>query len=548
MALTYTGTGGLFTILGKFFHAFETLGTVRRTTVKTEVQDAVNEYKLKTSATLDFDRAVNAAANAERSWRSSGDSLASALARDSQGLLTEVVAADSEIPTRGDLTEALEYLITKMDADGYYVAPATVTGTVAAVAGNSATDLAWFVSVKNHLALQSDTSLPEILEIACTEGGIYAEATHSLRIRGERSARSKLSEEWPSGSGINMIISPLGSGDSLLTNAGFEDAATAHTPDGWIIRAGTPGTTIKLTTFEKQQIAITGTPSAGTYLIRVIDGLTAAEGWTAEIAYNADGDTVQQALRAISGLTSSMASVTVTTSGTSPNYTHVVEFVGIRGNLSAMSVINHTTGGTFTVTTITNGETTAVRGRGLNFVQHGSELQIIAQHVTLEPDRVYFLGYWITPSDSPGAGQLRASLREDFSTLINDREGNQISQTTVLSGVTSKTSKGFFFAVPPTVVQPLLMVFDKTVAEPGADIIIDEVVLTEATELYPGGPYVAAMTGYRNPLEGDDWTLTVANNMASDFQKYFDAFFDTAGKRLLLPTNGSTQISEALIG
>ena len=80
MALTYIGTGGIFTVLGKYFFALTTLNTARETTVFDEVQDAVDEYKLVTAADLDFDIAVQGLQGAEKSWRGAGNSLVTAIA------------------------------------------------------------------------------------------------------------------------------------------------------------------------------------------------------------------------------------------------------------------------------------------------------------------------------------------------------------------------------------------------------------------------------------------------------------------------------------
>src|SRR5688572_3278048 len=256
MALTYTGTGGLFTILGQAFGALETLNTVRTTTIKAEIQEFVDAYKLKTNATLDFDRSVNAAAQAELAWRRSGDTLASSLARDCQGLLTEVVKADSSIVFRGQLTDALEYLIAAMITDGYYVSGNTLSVTYTEDAGNSATDLALFAGLEDHLSKRMDMTLAEDLEVLCTSGGLSIDqaAVGSLRFRGERAARSKLSEEFPLGSGAEKSIKPLYPSDSLLTNGSFQDATISNIPDSWIVGGGTPGTDVTLTSPESQTI------------------------------------------------------------------------------------------------------------------------------------------------------------------------------------------------------------------------------------------------------------------------------------------------------
>lgn len=95
---------------------------------------------------------------------------------------------------------------------------------------------------------------------------------------------------------------------------------------------------------ETQTIAISGTPTAGTYTV-TFDGKT-----TAAIAYNADGATVQAALRLVAGL----ERVTVVTTGTTPNFTHTVTMTAVGGALGAssapqMTSTDSTTGGSHAI-------------------------------------------------------------------------------------------------------------------------------------------------------------------------------------------------------
>ncbi len=78
---------------------------------------------------------------------------------------------------------------------------------------------------------------------------------------------------------------------------------------------------------EVQTIEIAGDPTGGHYHI------TALGVETGEIAWDADASGVQAALRAIPGC----ASVTVTSAGVSPNYTHTVTFVDVVGNIAEMT-------------------------------------------------------------------------------------------------------------------------------------------------------------------------------------------------------------------
>jgi hypothetical protein len=106
------------------------------------------------------------------------------------------------------------------------------------------------------------------------------------------------------------------------------------------------GTGISLLQFQGypiQTLTVTGTPTAGTYTISLVDpnGNTQTTG---QLAYNADGPTVQSALAVLPGL----EEVTVSTAGTSPNFTHTITFANLPGPLNLM-MIDHSgvTGGSF---------------------------------------------------------------------------------------------------------------------------------------------------------------------------------------------------------
>lgn len=104
-------------------------------------------------------------------------------------------------------------------------------------------------------------------------------------------------------------------------------------------------------TDEVQQIAITGTPTDGTYTI-TWENPAGASYTTIALEYDASSGTVEAALQALF----SIGAVTVDTTGESPNYTHNVRFRDFNGPMpSLMTVQNSTTGGTFTVTRITTG-------------------------------------------------------------------------------------------------------------------------------------------------------------------------------------------------
>lgn len=121
-------------------------------------------------------------------------------------------------------------------------------------------------------------------------------------------------------------------------------------------RTGTSGalqlfhelTTVNTTVAESQTVAISGTPTAGSYIL-TYDGKS-----TAAIAFNAAASVVQAALRLIPGL----ELVTVTSTGTIPNFTHTVVLTGVGAGLglsspAQMTNTDNTTGGTHAIANAT---------------------------------------------------------------------------------------------------------------------------------------------------------------------------------------------------
>jgi hypothetical protein len=111
------------------------------------------------------------------------------------------------------------------------------------------------------------------------------------------------------------------------------------------------------------------------------------------------------------------------------------------------------------------------------------------------------------------------------------------------------TSHGFSFRLAAGTRMPVYLRI--RVARPFATdvrVYLDEMALVKGTQLYAGGPYAALFTGADASRLEDGWTITVTNNRAGDFQTWFNRVFDMAEKGLLLPSSGTTNIPDALIG
>lgn len=554
MAITLqNGTSGLFDVLGKVFHAQSTLATAALTTVPDEVIDAIEQFNLVT-VDLDLEQTIADLAPSTLAWQQGSSSLMAALQRFATDYLVEIAAADVLLNPK-TVDAALAELIAQMIGAGSISNPdddvdaSTIGLTATPYASNVGTGTV-VVSTKRGDGQVNQYTLAETIIATVTSEDNTASATLSLV--GDASVDDKLAYNWPGGSGVSgqTLTATYASGGLLGADGGMDvygDAA--NVPDGWILSVGTPGTTIKATTVEVQTIAISGTPSSGTYCISYTN-LSSKVQVTDKLAYNATASEVQTALRALVGL----EDVTVTATGTSPDFTHTITFLGAGGNQSQFTIVNNTTGGTITPGTTTAGTAHVLRGsRALEFDSNGSQLTEIWYPLAgqLTPKQQLAFCAWMKTDSVPAAGVLTVDLY-DGSAVIADDFGTSNSFTVAATGLTTSfVAKTGVFRLPtnlPPVVY--LRIRISTAVSNTSSVFIDEVSLKEMTEIYPGGPSAAAFCGGTPFVAGDYFTLAATNNRAGLLGEWMDRNFDLAGRGLVLPndTGGTETVPDSCVG
>lgn len=545
MALNYTHADGdgIFDILGKVFAAIDSVNTGRGTTVPNKLLAALNQFKKDDAATQAMNLAFANLPSSQASWQSQGDSLVAELANEAAAYLRGVVLRDASLPA-DTIDNALDYLIKNMVADTHYVDASAVGLTLSPDAGNSTNDLAILYTALRGDGQAQQNLLAEAIAVALT--AVSATAA-TLRFLGKNLALT-LSQDWPGGSGTTLQVAGTTPGATLIDNGGFETVTIANLPDDWILLDGVPGTDYLVTSFETQRIAISGTPTSGGYYIR----FTHPNGTvyiTQRLAFNATSAAVQAALRLLPDL----GSVTVSTTGSSPNYTHDITFTGLAGNLTAITVDNQCDTGTFTISEQTAGDANAYRGKSLKVVGPGAATnrRIYQELPALTADTVYFIALRHKKTGTPVAGTVRVAVTQGIGGSVTiDSAGNANSKTFNLtnSDVTTSFTAGWTsFRLKPTEAQPCYLEINVQNLSIGTTYCLDDVMVVAGTELYPGGPFVAAMNGKTPPAPADTWTLTASNDRAGLFQTYFDRVFGMASRGLLLPTSGGTLIPDALI-
>jgi len=102
-------------------------------------------------------------------------------------------------------------------------------------------------------------------------------------------------------------------------------------------------TTATTGTAQVYTVAISGTPTGGTYDITIVgDGVIASQ--TITLAYNAAAAAVQTALRALVG--EGLDQTTVSATGSGANLTHTITFKGTREDITVTADVTDMTGGT----------------------------------------------------------------------------------------------------------------------------------------------------------------------------------------------------------
>jgi hypothetical protein len=533
---------GIFDVLGRLFATAEATNVSRGTIVPEKVANLSNQFKKDPAATNEMNAAFSDLPQGQTSWQAQGDAFLAGLSNEASAYLRAVVLRDDVQPA-DTILNALQYLIRNMIADGAYVTSPALGLTLTPAAGNSGGDLAILFTHHRGDGLPNFNLFAE--DVAVT---ISAVATDSVSIRFlTPSSVGPLSHAWPAGSGVNRQVNAISAGTTLVSNGTLESTGFPNVPNDFKLLDGMPGTDYLMTTFEVQRIVVTGTPAAGGFYL-LFNHPNGTKYISAPLPFDVTGAGIQGALRAMPGLNL----VTVTSTGTAPNYTHEVTFTGLAGDVNLLSVENQTDAGGFVITSVTPGDPHGFRGKSLRVVGSSAAHRRI-YHVlpNLTPNSVYFAFLRHKKTATPVTGSVRLAIVQGIGGPVTvDQAGTANAKTFNLTNAEVPIAYGagwLSFRINPTEPQPLYLEIDAQNLAAGCSYCLDDVGVFLGQELYPGGPFVAVVRGADGPLITDAWTLAAANNYAGEFQSWFDRMFDMRGKTLLLPTSGSALIPDSLI-
>lgn len=257
MSVTLTGTGGLFTRLGRLAYGVKSANLYLGATdisagglkaVGVTTTDVLAQFA---SALQYVPDGINSSRDSARQSLSNWKSDLRAIAAKT---VIEQVHADATLVSK-DIETALRELIRQMIGSGTAYAAdndvdaSTVSASVSAVSTNTGTG-ACVCSVVRPDGGNNELVFGEVFEVAVTtaagQGGTARSETCS--VKGEVAVSDSLAFDWPGGSGastsLTVVDATIDGSTNMLYNSDFQSYTTTDTPDYWAILVGAATTDI----------------------------------------------------------------------------------------------------------------------------------------------------------------------------------------------------------------------------------------------------------------------------------------------------------------
>lgn len=510
----------LFTRLKLAFDMLDTIESHQKMDLETDATAIINEW-----ASTDPVEYGYVSAFVQATIQTQGQtSLQSALVSlAGQEIIRQVQA---EYPSfTGSVDQAIDQLVADMEAESESVDNNSCAITVV----NPSTQkdrLA--VSVTDKSGLPTERLFNETFGVVRNSG--------SFAIRGQPTI-SGLKSTWPKGSNLSLSV-PINRSSGLITNGDFDSAGTGDTaeyPTDWRVEIGNVGTTIRYTEWATKTIAIAGTPASG-FWFPIVTDMESNVYQLDPLDWDATATDLQTALREIPGF----ESVEVTASGTSPNLTHTITFVGVAGTPASITIHNELNTGTITPTDGSAVDSGGLESRALKFVGNGSELTSISQDLSLLAQTGY--AFHVRLKKSTGTtGVLRIALVDGAGSVITDDAGSANSTTVDLSTLSDSSFSAtiVFFRAPSDLPDIVRIQLKATTAINSTKLLyLDKASLVQATR-HSIGILAAAFGGPTSSVSTDVWTLESTNDYSGRIQTRFMRHFSRQ-----LPSSGSPTIAD----
>lgn len=242
MAVTLTGTGGLFTRLGKTYGEVIRVNAFRGSSLTTAVDGIQGQYQSANQEVVD-----NIRSNKE-SYVTVHNSYISNLIDIARKTVCAMAHEDAVLANKDSVYEAWSVIISQMISSSDTVKANTVSVSVSA-GGSNVGDVVMISSVVGKDGKNLEYVFPETVDAKVTTDrfGGATEGQESITLTAEQAAASSTDYTYPDGSGVSVTTNVVNynedAGTNLLTNSNFE-AFTSNIPDNWNRITGTAGTTI----------------------------------------------------------------------------------------------------------------------------------------------------------------------------------------------------------------------------------------------------------------------------------------------------------------
>lgn len=181
----------------------------------------------------------------------------------------------------------------------------------------------------------------------------------------------------------------------------------------------------------------------------------------------------------------------------------------------------------------------------------GSQATQLGQTITLAVNTVYAVTVQAKVSATGGAGTLVIQLTDGDGNVLTDDAGNNLTYSRNFTAQVTTNYQCFtaFFATPRQFpAETRIEVGYGTADTATRSLFLDLVGVVAATQLYTGGPYIAAFSGATPTALGDYYSVAFTNSLTSQsFALGMNRLYNTLGLGVYFPSDSSPTISDSLV-
>ena len=243
MTIPLTGTGGLFTRLGKIGLLLNDLNSFRGTgTLGPDVDGIFAQFNSAPDQSI-----VDSLYSTRNSYRGIHSQLTNYI-KSLASSVVQTMANDDTALVAVNLQNAMTLLISQMKTAAASVQASTPAVSVTAGSSNTGTGLL-LASIVGPDGKNMEYVIPETLTATITSDNQVGATAGSepANVKGVAPETDTMQWDWPLGSGasanLTAVDANLSNGLNVLTNSSFE-TFTSNAPNNWTIATGTAGTTI----------------------------------------------------------------------------------------------------------------------------------------------------------------------------------------------------------------------------------------------------------------------------------------------------------------